>query len=101
MLASGIISQLGARSILVLMPNPHRLPDPDQAIFGLMLIAILGLASHVNGVSANKYPGAVLLLKSMLRPKLKRSALQSGAPLSGLVSTAFPDPRKFVAPSFR
>ena len=101
MLASGIISQLGARSILVLMPNPHRVPSPDQASFGLMLTAILGLASHVNGVSANKYPGAVLSLASMLRPKLNRNALQSGAPLNGLVSTAFPDPRQFVAPSFR
>ena len=55
-----------------------------------MLIAILGVASHVNGVSANKYPGVVLSLASMSRPKLNRTALQSGAPLNGLVSTAFP-----------
>ena len=101
MLASDMISKHGIISILVLMPNPQRLPDPDQAIFGLMLIAILELASHVNGISPNKYPGVVLLLVFVLRPKLNRSALQSGAPLSGLVSTAFPDPRQFVEPSFR
>ena len=89
MLVSDIISQRGARLILVLMTNPHRFPSPDQASFGLMLIAILGLISHVNGVSANKYPGAVLSFAFVLRPKLNLSALQSGAPLNGLVSITF------------
>ena len=87
--------------MLALRPNPQRSPIPLHANFGLMLIAVLELASHVNGVSANKYPGVELSLACMLRPKLNRSALQSGAPLNGLVSTAFPDPRQFIALLFR
>ena len=96
-----MISQWGVKWILLLMPNPQRFPVPLHASFGFMLIAILGLVSHVNGVSANKYPWAVLSVASMLWPKLNRSALQSGAPLSGLVNIAFPDPRQFVALSFK
>ena len=83
------------------MPIPHRLPTPLQASFGLMLTAIVGLASQVNGVSANKYSFPVLFFASILRPKLNRSALQTGAPRNGLASTAFPDPRQFVPLSLR